>query len=136
MENFNYFKLLCFTWAAIGVLSRFLIMYLGKRWNQWELKHAYSSQKPKWINFLGLFAVIMILYAWGQVFTSNVKHAWIIAALVSLTLIKVSVLVFNYDKFRKFAVATLKDKSEFRKLNINVFTVSLVFILMGIFLYK
>ena len=135
MNTFNYFNILCFGWAAVGIVSRFLIVFLGDKWNKWELNNAYSKQKPKWIYLVGTFALLLVIYTWYQVLTTNIEHSWIIAVLVSLTLIKVTALLFKYEKFRKFAKDILNSKQKLKQLNISVFTFSLVCILMGLFLY-
>jgi len=43
MGSQNYFSILCFAWALIGIGSRFIMIYLGQRWNKWELQKVYSE---------------------------------------------------------------------------------------------
>ncbi len=135
MGDLNYFSILCFVWAAIGIGSRFLMISLGKKWNEWELGKAYSEKKPKWIYFLGILCLAIVGFTWYQVFTLGVKYSWIIASLVTVTLVKVFNLLFNYDNFREFAKSVLNDKKKLIQLNVGVFFISAVFILLGIFLY-
>lgn len=135
MFTFNYFSILCFIWAFIGITSRFLIVYLGERWNKWELNNAYSKEKPKWIYIISLISVFLVIYTWYQVFITEVRYSWVIATLISLTLIKVSALIFNYDKFRAFAIEVLNNKSKLQQLNIGVLFFSIICIGMGLFLY-
>ncbi len=135
MRNWNYFQILCFFWAFVGIASRIVMIFLGKKWVRWELESAYGKEKPVWLYAAGAFAVIIIGYSWFMVFTTEIKYSWIITALVSLTIIKVYMLIFQYDKFRKFAVNILNDKKKMLQLNILVILFSLVFISMGVFLY-
>lgn len=135
MGNLNYFSILCFAWALIGLGSRFVMIYLGQRWNEWELKKVYSEKKQTWIYFIGVGAVFLVGYTWFKVFTTDIRFSWIIASLSTLTLIKVVTLVFNYKKFRQFANTVLNDKRKFKLLNAGVVIFSLIFILMGIYLY-
>ncbi len=48
----NYFKFLCFFWAAIGIVSRIAMVVMGKKWNTWETEKAYAKKKT----YLGLFS--------------------------------------------------------------------------------
>ena len=134
MENV-YFRWLCFMWAFVGITTRILMVVLGDTWNKWELDHAYTKEKPRWINVIGGVAFAIVIYTWYQVFSSNVAYSWIIAVFTSLTLIKISALLFNYDTFRQFAYKTLSDPLKRKKLNISVFFMSIVFILLGLYLY-
>jgi hypothetical protein len=135
MKDINYFSILCFVWALIGIVSRILMIYLGDRWGKWELDKVYSKRKPKWIYVVGALSLIMIGFTWYEVIVSGIQFSWIIALLVSLTLIKVYTLIFDYQRFREFAKEILNNKKKLINLNIGVITFSVVFILMGIFLY-
>ncbi len=135
MGDLNYFSILCFVWALIGIGSRFVMIHLGQRWNKWELEKVYSEEKRTWIYFAGVAATFLVGYTWFKVFTTDIRLGWIIALLISLTLIKVSTLVFNYKKFRQFAKTVLNNKQKLMQLNIGVVIFSVIFILMGIYLY-
>lgn len=131
----SYFRYLCYGWAAIGIITRILMVGFGDKWNEWEMKSAYSESKPRWIYVVALLGLILVGYTWYMVFTTNVDYSWIIALLVSLTLIKITNLIFNYDKFRKFASTVLNDPKKKMQLTISVFIMSIVFILLGYNLY-
>lgn len=133
--NLNYFSYLCFGWAAVGIITRILMVGFGKKWNDWEMASAYKSKKPIWIYIVCALGLIIVAFTWYQVFTLNVKLSWIIAALLSLTLVKISNLLFNYDKFREFASKTLNDPKKKLKLTLSVLVLSLVLIFLGIFVY-
>lgn len=135
MGSLNYFSILCFAWALMGIGSRFIMIYLGQKWNKWELEKVYSEEKPAWIYFAGVAALFLVGYTWVRVFTSDIRLSWIIALLITLTLIKISILIFNYNKFRIFAKTVLNDKQKLMKLNIGVVLFSAIFILLGIYLY-
>jgi len=132
----NYFSYLCFFWALVGLISRFFIVRYGKKWNKWELDKAYTKKKPGWVYFLGFFGILLVVFSWYKVFTTNVKYSWIIALLISLTLIKVFNLIFNYNKFRQFVVKTLKNTKRWLLINIAIIIFSIILLLMGLFLYK
>lgn len=135
MDKFNYFNILCFIWAFVGIASRFLMIHFKERWNKWELEKAYSEEKPKWIYVVAVFSLIIVGYTWYKVIVLNVKYSWIISSFITLTLIKVFMLIFHYQKFREFVKEVLNNKRKLMQLNIGVFIFSIICILMGIYLY-
>jgi len=135
MGSINYFEFICFLWALIGIGSRVAMAIMQERWKEWELNNAYTAKKPKWVNFAALIAYFLVGYTWYSHFTSNIKYSWIIAILVTSSIIKVSNVMFNYEAFRKFVAATLNDKKKMLQLNISVIIFSVILIWMGIYLY-
>lgn len=133
--NLNYFEGLCFFWAAIGFGSRILMGILGNRWNEWELSRAYAKQRPPWIYGVAILGFLLVALTWLQVIRSPIPFDWIIAALVTLTLVKLSALLFAYDQFRTFVTTVLSNPGRFRQLNIAVIAFSLLTLAMGIWLY-
>lgn len=133
--NINYFEGLCFLWAGIGFGSRILMGLFGERWNKWEIKHAYAEKRPFWIYIIAIAGIGLVALTWLQVVRSPIPYAWVIAVLVTLTLVKLSALLFAYDKFRSFVETTLSDPSKFQRLNIVVILFSLITTSMGIWLY-
>lgn len=133
--EFNYFSYLCFGWAFVGIITRILMVGLGERWNRWELQRAYAKKKPKWIYGLAMGGIILVGVTWYKVVSLEVRGSWIIATVLSLTLIKISALLFNYEKFRRFASDTLNNPRKKMRLTISVFLMSIVFILLGLFVY-
>jgi hypothetical protein len=133
--DFNYFSYLCFAWATLGIITRILMVGFGDKWNRWEMNHAYSKKKPKWIYGVAIIGVLLVLLTWYKVFSLNVKGSWIIATILSLTLVKISALLFNYEKFRTFASNTLNNPKKKMRLTISVLLMSIVFILLGLFVY-
>jgi len=132
----SYFSYLCFFWALVGLSSRFFIIKLGNKWNEWELEKIYSQNKPKWIYFLALLGILLVAFTWYKVFTTQINYSWIIALLISLTLIKIFNLLFRYEQFREFVVNTLNDKKRWLKINISIIIFSIILTLMGFFLYS
>lgn len=134
--NFNYFSYLCFIWSAVGIITRILMITFGDKWNKWEMEHAYSEKKPTWVNIVAVFGIIVVAVTWIQVFRLDVDYSWVIGVITTLSLIKISALLFNYEKFREFAGNTLNDKSKRLRLNLSVFAASVIFISLSLFLYS
>jgi len=133
--NINYFEGLCFFWAGIGFGSRILMGLLGERWNKWETEHAYAENRPIWIYIVTVLGFILVAFTWLQVVRSPIRYDWIIAVLVTFTLVKLSALLIAYDQFRSFVKTILTDSKKFRRLNIGVIVFSLITTIMGVWLY-
>lgn len=131
----NYFAIVSFVWAGIGIATRILMVAYGERWNRWEMTHAYAVQRPRWVVFIAGAGIVFIAFTWYKVFTTDVNHSWILAALVSLTSIKLSVLLFQYEKFRAFASDILNNKHKKMKLTVSVALMAIVLLVMGLRLY-
>lgn len=133
--DLNFFAVLCFFWAAIGIGSRIAMAVMGDRWRAWELGNAYTAQKPRWLVGVGIAGVALLVVTWGLVLTTDVPHSWIIAVLVSLTGVKLYALLFKYDEFRAFVARTLADRAKMMQLNASVLVFSALLIGMGVWLY-
>lgn len=130
-----YFKILCFVWAIIGIGSRFFMYTLKENWNSWEQNEAYKEKRPLWVIIVAVLGIALIIITWTVYIVYNVKYGWILSLLMTLTIVKISNLLFRYDKFREFLKNILPDKKRMKQLNISVIILSIVLILMGLFLY-
>lgn len=135
MLEMNYFQIISLFWAALGLASRLLMFTFGEHWKNWELENAYRKEKPKWIYLVGTLGLLLIIYTWYSVFVYPVPYSWIIALLISLTGVKIFMLLFQYNKFRTFVVIMLKDKNKMRLLNGAVIVFSFICVAMALFLY-
>lgn len=133
--NLNFFNITCFAYAAFAILTRLIMILKKDKWNQWELNKAYKEKKPWWIYLIAILSVLYISLSWYMAFTSGIKYGWILAALLSLTLVKISQLLFNYDKFREFVKDILSNKSKLLRTNLGVFFFSLLLIFLGLVVY-
>lgn len=129
----NYFAVISFFWAFIGIFTRIIIFTLGKRWNDWEENVAYTDEKPKWLTFVHIFGITLILFTWYMVFTSDVNASWVIAAFMTLILIKILLQLFKYAEFKSYVKRIMHDDKIFRTINIAVTIFSLFLIGLGIF---
>jgi len=132
----NYFKIFSIVWGIVMICVRVLIHLMPEKWNKFELNKAYSEKKPKWVWAVGIFSIIIVLITWYKEITTEVSLSIIISILLTLTLIKVSQVLFNYDKFRSFVIkALVEDRSIITKINIATTILGIILILLGVFLY-
>lgn len=132
----SYFSILCFSWAFLGIGSRIIMAVMGGKWKTWELNSAYAPKRPMIINVIAVFGIAVVIYTWYMVFNTEVNNSWVIALLISLTVIKVATVLFRYAEFRKFAFTMLNDKKKMFVLNLGVVIYSFILVFMGLFLYN
>ncbi|MGM0688789.1 MAG: hypothetical protein ACQESO_04305 [Bacillota bacterium] len=132
----NYFQVLSIVFGLILILTRPAIQFFPKQWNAFELNTAYTEKQPRWIWFIGVFGLALVIFTWYMHFTAGIPYSLVITLLLTLTLIKMSQVLFNYKNFRAFVVQVLERKRKTLTL-INLFALILgvASLLMGFFLY-
>lgn len=130
-----YFSILCYFWAAIAIISRIAMFVMKDNWDKWETEKAYSEKKPSWVYIVCIIGIALIFATWYVYLKYNVNLGWILSILITLTSVKISNILFKYDKFRIFVIETLSNKSKMMKLNVSVIVLSIILIFMGIFIY-
>lgn len=129
------FKGICFFWAGIAIVSRIAMGVMKEKWKDWEVNSAYTQKKPVWIYVIALSGIVLIGLIWFSYFYYSIDYGWILALLISLTLVKILNLLFNYNQFREFVRKALDNKQKMLRLNVSVLFLAAALILMGIFLY-
>lgn len=130
-----FFKIVCFFWAAVGIISRIAMAAMKEKWAVWEQAHAYKEKRPAWVVIVGVIGILLIPAVWAVYIIFSVSYGWILGALMTLTIFKIVTLMFNYSKFREFLKNTLVDKKKMLKLNVAVIILSIGLVCMGLFLY-
>ena len=132
----NYFQILCFVFGALMILTRPAIQFFPKRWNDFELNTAYTEKQPKWVWVIGALGLILVAFTWYKHFTSDVAYSIVITIFITLTILKTSQVLFNYDNFRKFVVRVLtKDRKTLALINTSVLVLGIVVFSLGFVLY-
>lgn len=131
--GFNYFALICFIWAGVGLCSRAIINRLGARWKDWEENRAYTDARPKWLVLADILALAFIAFTWYMVAIRQVRGDWIIAVLTTLILLKAIVQLFKYSEFKAFVKKALANDKTFAMINIGVTVFSLCLIGLGVY---
>jgi len=115
---------------------RLLIHLIPKTWNEFELKQVYKEKKPKWVWGLGLASILVVAFTWYKEMTTEVPYSLFLTILITLTLVKVFQLVFNYNQFRDFVKkALVEDRGIIRKINTGTTLVGLSLIILGFYVY-
>jgi uncharacterized membrane protein YdcZ (DUF606 family) len=132
----NYFQILSFAFGAILILTRPAIQFFPKQWNAFELNKAYTEKQPGWVWIVGALGVLLVAFTWYKHFTAGVPYSLVITLLLSLTLIKMSQVLFNYKQFRIFVARVLeKDRKTLALINLFALLLGISSLLIGLFLY-
>lgn len=132
----TYFKVFSIIWGIAMVGVRLMIHLIPEKWNEFELNKVYTEQKPKWVWAVGILSILIVAVTWYKEITTEVNLSIIVTVLTTLTLIKISQLLFNYNKFRSFVVkALVEDRRIITRINIVTTVFGITMILLGLFLY-
>jgi len=132
----NYFQVLSFVFGAALILTRGAIHLFPERWNKFELNKAYTEKQPRWVWIVALFGLLLLAFTWYMHFTAGVPNSLVITLVLTLTLVKTSQVLFNYNSFRQFVVRVLtRDRKTLAVINIAALGLGIGLILIGVFLY-
>lgn len=132
----NYFQALSFAFGALLILTRPAMHFFPKHWNDFELNTAYTEEQPRWVWYIAAFGLLLVGFTWYKHFTANIPNSLVITLILSLTLLKTSQILFNYQQFRKFVVRVLvEDRKMLAKINTAVLVFGVAVFSLGYFLY-
>lgn len=132
----NYFQGLCFFFGALLVLTRPAIQFFPKKWNDFELNTAYTENQPRWVWIVALVGLLLVGFTWYKHLTTDIAYSLVITIILSLTLIKTSQVLFNYQRFRQFVVHVLiEDRKKLAVINTVALILGVVVISLGFNLY-
>lgn len=132
----NYFEGLSYAFGALMILTRPAMYLFPKSWNRFELNIAYTEKQPRWVWMVAAMGLLLVGFTWYQYFTTDIPNSIIITIIISLTLIKTSQVLFNYQQFRKFATYILTvDRRILNIINVVVIAMGVALILLGFFIY-
>ena len=80
----NYFQVLSIAFGLILILTRPAIQFFPKQWNAFELNTAYTEKQPRWIWFVGLFGLALVIYTWYLHLTAGIPYSLAITLMLTL----------------------------------------------------
>jgi len=132
----NYFQVLSIVFGLILILTRPAIQFFPQQWNAFELNTAYTEKQPRWVWFVGLFGLALVILTWYMHFTAGIPYSIVITLVLTLTLVKTSQVLFNYKQFRSFVVRVLeRDRKTLTLINTFALLLGLALLIMGFLLY-
>ncbi len=132
----NYFEGLAIGFGLVMILTRPLIHLFPQRWADFEMNRVYTHRQPLWVWLVGVFGLGLVVFTWYRHFTQGVPYSIVVTLILSLTLIKVSQVLFNYQQFRTFADRVLhRERRTMNLISLATGLLGLMLIGMGIWVY-
>ncbi len=132
----TYFKIFSIIMGLVTIGVRPLMHIFPEKWNKFELETAYTEKRPNWVWGVALIGLTIVCFTWYKQLTTDIPYSLILTLIITLTLIKTSQILFNYDNFRKFVhKALIEDRSILRKINIATTLLGLSLLYLGVFIY-
>ena len=131
-----YFKILSIAYGVLMILKGPVVHFLGRRWARLEPGVVYPEKQPFWVWGLGVGGLIVAAVTWRMHVKTDVDYSLIVTVVVTLTLLKLSQVLFNYKKFRAFTVKVTKERPGYLLwLNVALAVLGIGLVLLGIFVY-
>ncbi|WP_034328487.1 hypothetical protein [Alkaliphilus transvaalensis] len=131
-----YFKLFSIIWGALMIGITLIMHIIPKQWNDFELNKIYTEERPKWVLAAGAIAILIVATTWYKEMTTDISFSIFLTLLVTITLIKIAHIMFNYVNFINFVIkALVEDRSIINKINVTTTVLGLFLILFGFFIY-
>lgn len=132
----NYFKVLSIVYGLIMIGKGPVIHLLGEKWTKFELEIAYTEKQPLWVWIVGILGMGLVGITWYIHFITAVSYSILITLIITATMVKVSQVLFNYQRFREFAVTvTTEKRSVLTTMNIVTALFGVVLVLLGVIVY-
>jgi hypothetical protein len=113
-----------------------VIHLLGEKWTNFELNRAYTEKQPFWVWIVGILGMGLVGITWYIHFITAVPYSILITLIITATMVKVSQVLFNYQKFREFAATvTTEKRSVLTTMNIVTALFGVVLVLLGVIVY-
>ena len=106
----SYFQVLGFI-IGLAAMLKIILMLLRPQNATDFIARAYGEKRPLWVIPVFIITLGLVGYTWYMQFTTSVPYSIIVTVFVSLALLKVLFIVFDYPRFKKKVDATLaKEK--------------------------
>ncbi|QVK16872.1 hypothetical protein KHQ81_08105 [Mycoplasmatota bacterium] len=127
-----YFKCLGILFGIMAFLKPFYLHILPFDEKKW-IQKMYPEEKPYWINIISILGLVLLIVTWIIELVTQISLSIVISLLFSCTLIKIIVLLFNYEKFYSWLTNLLKKEKQLYIIDGFVSLFGLILILFTIF---
>jgi len=150
-----YFRILSIAWGVLMVLEGPVFRLLAHRWARQPSDAAVSKKPPSpdgqpsgrdemrsetppfWAWAGGMAALVLIAVTWAMYAKSSDPYSLAATIVVTLSCVKTSQVLFNYRRFREFAVRVAARRPLYLTvLDVLTALLGIALILLGIFVYR
>lgn len=137
MLTWSSFRWIALIWGLVAILTKpVFFAVLGNKWRSLLVNKAYrEGQRPQWIVWITLPMLLLIAFTWWRVAVEPVHLSWILAALMSLSAVKLVTLLFDYQSFQNWVKTLLNNKQKENQMVIAVTAVGMLLIVLAFWLY-
>lgn len=132
----SYFAVLSILYGGL-MCAKWPVSVAFPNWSERLItQRAYTEEKPRWLVPVALFGVTLIALTWYMHFTSDVSYSIVITLVITLTVVKLGQLMFNYERFHQWADRMVHiDRRTLDAIHITMLVVGGILIALGIFVY-
>lgn len=137
MDTWNYFRVVAVIWGLAALLTKPVFFNLfGERWRSYLRSTAYKDgHRPAWIIPTAGYSLLLIGYTWYRVSLDALSYDWVLALLMTSSLVKIVTLLFDYQKFQGWISELLSDPVKERRMILQVSIAGILLVLMGFVIY-
>ncbi len=101
-----YFKTIGIVFGLLAMLKPFYMHLIPWDENKY-IAQAYTKKRPWWIVLLAIIGLLLVAFTWYMELTTTIHYSLVLTILFSLTAIKASFLLLNYQSFQKWIAKLL-----------------------------
>ncbi len=105
--------------------------------DRWQKSESDGTQKtPAWVWFPAVVGIFLMTYTWYLHFTRDVEHSWILACILTITILDLSRRMYNHSCFKSvYYDEHIEDIWRTAVLNVVLALGGLMLLYMGLFVY-
>ena len=96
-----YFKILGIVYGFLAMMKPFYMHLIPWDENKY-IAQVYSKKRPLWIVFIAIAGLSLVAITWYMELTTSIPYSLVLTILFSVTAIKASMLLINYQSFQKW----------------------------------
>lgn len=105
----SYFKILGIVFGLAAMLKPIYMHLIPWDENKF-IARAYAKERPKWIVPVAILGLLLVVFTWYKELTTDVAWSMVITIIFSLTAIKATIFIFDYEKFQKWVAGMIAEK--------------------------
>ena len=136
MNTWNFFKVISIVYGLAMVFRGPVVNRLTEHWRDAEHAGYDADRSPGWLWFPAATGFFLMAYTWYRHFTSDVEHSWILAGVLTITIIELSRRIYNNECFKVvFYDEYIEDIWRTAILNLVLVLGGAMLLYMGLFIY-
>ena len=105
MDYFKYLSIIFGGWMILGGLW----FAFGIEWWKKAAAKLYPEKRPLWIHLSSLAVLALVGWTWFEFLKHLSAYAFIVTFVVSLSLVKILLLSFFYQKYRRDMITYIRS---------------------------